>query len=69
LTQTTKLNLSQKDELSKMSLITPNLIAAAPDKTFLSIKGIGKAKLKTIRDYCANITDNRDADRVDEVIR
>lgn len=64
-----KLSLSQKDELSKMSLITPNLIAAVPDKTLLSIKGIGKAKLKTIRDYCAGIRDNRDADRVEYVIK
>ena len=64
-----KLNLSQKDGLSKMSLITPNLIAAAPDKTLLSIKGIGQAKLKAIRDYCAGITDNRDADRVEHMIK
>jgi len=64
-----KLSFSMKDDLSKLSLNTPNRIAAASDKTLLSIKGIGKAKLKAIRDYCATITDNRDADRVEDVIR
>ncbi len=64
-----KLNLSTQDELSEMGLNTPNRIAAAPDKTFLSIKGIGQAKVKVIRDYCAGIADNRDADRIEKVIR
>jgi len=64
-----KLNLSTQDELSGMGLNTPNRIAAAPDKTFLSIKGIGQAKVKVIRDYCAGIADNRDADRIENVIR
>ena len=64
-----KLNLSTKDELYKLDLNTPNRIAAAPDETILSIKGFGQAKLKVIRDYCAGITDNRDADRVEDVIR
>lgn len=64
-----KLNLSTKDELYKLDLNTPNRIAAAPDETLLSIKGMGQAKLKVIRDYCAGITDNRDADRVEDVIR
>ncbi|ABW68751.1 hypothetical protein Dole_2948 [Desulfosudis oleivorans Hxd3] len=57
------------DELSELGLETPNRIAAAPDETLLSIKGIGQSKLKTIRDYCAGITKNRDADRVENVIR
>ena len=59
------LNLSMKDELSKLGLNTPNRIAAAPDKKLLSIKGIGKAKLKKICDYCSGIKDNRDSDRTD----
>jgi len=50
-------------------LDTPNRIAAASDKTLLGIKGIGPAKLKTIRERCAAITENRDADRVENVIR
>lgn len=63
------LNQSIEDELWKLGLNTPNGIASALDETLLSIKGIGQAKLKTIRDYCANITDNRDADRIEDVIR
>jgi len=63
------LNQSTEDELCKLNLNTSNLIAAAPDKALLSIKGIGQAKLKAIRDYCAGITDNRDSDRIDKVIR
>ncbi len=35
----------------------------------MSINGIGKATLKAIRDYCAGIIGNRDADRVENVIR
>lgn len=50
-------------------LDTPNRIAAASDETLLSIKGIGPAKLKAIRERCAGITENRDADRVENVIR
>ena len=50
-------------------LDTPNRIAAASDKTILSIKGIGPARLKAIRACCAGITENRDLDRVENVIR
>lgn len=64
-----KISAGMVDELCKLGLDTPNRIAAAPDETLLSIKGIGQAKLKTIRDYCAGISDNRDADRVENVIR
>ena len=49
-------------------LDTPNRIAAASDETLLAIKGIGPAKLKAIRERCASITGNRDADRVENVI-
>lgn len=64
-----KLNISTKNELSKLGLNTPNRIAAAPDETLLNIKGMGQAKLKVVRDYCAGITDNRNADRIENVIR
>jgi len=64
-----KINAVTIDELSRLDLATPNRIAAATDETLLNIKGIGQAKLKTIRDYCAGITDNRDADTVENVIR
>lgn len=50
-------------------LETPNRIAAASDETLLGIKGIGPAKLKAIRARCASITENRDADRIENVIR
>lgn len=50
-------------------LDTPNLIAGASDETLLGIKGIGPAKLKAMRERCACITENRDADRVEDVIR
>lgn len=50
-------------------LNTPNRIAAASDETLLGIKGIGPAKLKAIRKRCAGVTENRDADRVENVIR
>lgn len=51
------------------SLDTPNRISAASDETLLTIKGIGPAKLKAIRERCAATTENRDADRVEDVIR
>jgi hypothetical protein len=56
-------------ELSRLSLDTLNRISAAPDETLLNIKGIGQAKLKTIREYCAGIAENRDAIRLEDVIR
>lgn len=52
-------------ELSRLGLDTPNRIAIATDETLLGIKGIGQAKLKAIRDYCAQIADNRDDIRVE----
>lgn len=64
-----KIPASIEDSLLRLGFDTPNFIAAAPDETLLSIKGIGQTKLKTIRDYCAGITDNRDADRVENMIR
>ena len=64
-----KINAATIDELSRLGLDTPNRIAVASDEKLLNIKGIGQAKLNTIRNYCAGITDNRDADRVENVIR
>lgn len=64
-----KITFAIIDELSELGLDTPNRIAAAPDEILLNIKGIGQAKLKTVRDYCAGITDNRDANRIENVIR
>lgn len=64
-----KINAATIDELSRLGLDTPNRIADASDETLLNIKGIGQAKLKAIRDYCAGITDNRDADTVEDVTR
>lgn len=58
-----------KDILFSLKLDTPNRIAAATDETLLSIKGIGSAKLKIIRHYCAGINENRDALRLDMVER
>jgi hypothetical protein len=50
-------------------LDTPNRIAAASDKTLLLVKGIGSVKLNAIRERCARIRENRDADRIENVIR
>jgi len=64
-----KINNEIIEELSKLGLDTPNRISAAPDELLLSIKGIGQAKLNAIRNYCAGLTDNRDASRVENVTR
>lgn len=49
--------------------MSPNQIAAMTDQDLLAIKGIGPAKLKTIRQKCANVLENRDDCRIDQVIR
>lgn len=64
-----KVPASAENSLSRLGLDTPNRIAAAPDETLLSIKGIGRAKLQAIREHCAGMAENRDADRVENVIR
>ena len=51
------------DELFGFGLDTPNRIAAASDETLLGINGIGPTKLKALRERCACISENRDADR------
>lgn len=63
------LNFSTKKELYKLGLNTPNLIESSSDDNLLRIKGIGKEKLKAIRKYCSSITNYRDADRIDNVIK
>jgi hypothetical protein len=42
-----------KVELKQLNLTTPEAISAAPDKALLSVKGIGPARLKSIRALCA----------------
>ena len=64
-----KINDATIVELSRLGFHTPNRIAAATDETLLGIKGIGQAKIKTIRDYCAVIAENRDAIRLENVTR
>ena len=64
-----KINVATIEELSSLGLDTPNNIALAPDESLLGIKGIGQSKLKVIRDYCASITNNRDAYRIENVTR
>ena len=50
-------------------LDTPNRVADASDEKLLGIKGVGRVKLKAIREFCASITENRDKDRLDRVLR
>jgi hypothetical protein len=64
-----KITAEAIEELARLGLVTPNEVAFASDKTLLGIKGIGRVKLKTIRDYTAGITENRDAERLDLVAR
>ena len=63
------LNAASIEELLNLGLVTANGIANATDETLLNINGIGKAKLKLIRDYCASVTKNRDDTRLENVIR
>ena len=63
------INSSSVDELLKLGIETANKLENTNDKALLAINGIGKAKLKTIRDYCAGITKNRDDTRLDRVNR
>lgn len=63
------INRSSVDELLKLGIDTPNKLVETNDEALLAINGIGNAKLKTIRDYCAGITKNRDDVRLDYVAR
>lgn len=64
-----KINEATIEDLSSLSLDTPNIIAGATDEALLTVKGIGQAKLKVIRDYCAGVTSDRDAKRLESVTR
>lgn len=64
-----KLNYETINELASLKIDTPNQIANTPDDLMLKIKGIGKAKLNTIRDYCVSISEDRDSIRLDKVTR
>lgn len=64
-----KINVATIEELSSLRLDTPNSIESASDESLLGIKGIGQSKLEIIRAYCASVTDNRDADRIENVTR
>jgi hypothetical protein len=64
-----KLNNESVKQLKELGLETPNAISHASDDMLLNVNGIGKAKLKTIRDYCVGITENLDNKRVDAVKR
>lgn len=64
-----KLNQTIIAELSKLGISTANQLEATSDSTLISIEGIGKAKLKLIRDYCASIKFDKNIVRLDTVIR
>ena len=63
------LNVVITEELYKLGIVTPNKLETSSDDILLAIKGIGKAKLKTIRYYCAEIRNNRDEIRQEKVSR
>lgn len=60
-----KLNKATIDDLYELGIVTANKLDAASDDALLNINGIGKAKLKSMRDYCASITKNRDDERIE----
>lgn len=64
-----KLTFETTSVLSRLNFDTPNKLAAAPDEILLAVKGIGAAKLRTMRNYCDGIIENRDDKRLDRVIR
>lgn len=64
-----ELDIEIIDELSRLGLDTPNHIAVAPDGIILGIKGVGLPQLNLIRTYCAAISDNRDANIVEKIVR
>ena len=53
--------------LTYLGIFSPYELENATDETLISIKGVGAAKLKLIRDYFENITKNRHALRLDKV--
>lgn len=64
-----KLTFETTSVLTRLNFDTPNKLAAAPDEMLLAVKGIGAAKLRTMRNYCDGIIENRDDKRLDRVIR
>ena len=64
-----KMNRSTMAQMREEGLSTPERIASASDQTLLSIRGIGPALLKLIREWCARAVLNRDSDRIDTVYR
>ena len=64
-----KLKDDAKKELEKLGLETLQKLTLTTDKQLLSIKGIGPAKLKAIREHCVDMAKERDADRVDSIVR
>jgi hypothetical protein len=63
------LSPNARDKLYHMRLNTPEKLSTVSDETLLSIKGIGPAKLRIIREYCNSIEHNRDVEMVDQVVR
>mgnify|MGYP000314734312 CR=1 FL=1 len=64
-----KINNAIAETLSEVALDTPDKIAAATDEALLNIKGVGKVKLKMMRDYCTGIEVNGATTRLDKVTR
>lgn len=64
-----KISKAEVSGFKSLGLLTPNLIAAASDEAILSIKGIGQAKLKKLREYCAGISSCRDNERIESLTR
>jgi hypothetical protein len=64
-----KINHAEASGLISLGLITPNLIAAARDGAILGIKGIGKEKVKALREYCNAVYSNRDNERIENITR
>ena len=64
-----KLNVVTIDELFKLGIVTPNQLETTSDFVLMAINGIGKAKLKSMREYCASITKNRYDVRLENFIK
>lgn len=64
-----KLPASTVGELTRLGFDTPKRLASAADEVLLGMKGIGSAKLRAIREHCADMAKHRDADRAENVIR
>ncbi|MFZ5951541.1 MAG: hypothetical protein ACOYXC_12605 [Candidatus Rifleibacteriota bacterium] len=64
-----KLSDDIKKELKKLGLETPENLTLATDKQLLNKKGVGPAKIKAIREHCIDMAKERDADRIDSIVR